>query len=86
MSIEQQQGKYQKKKCTHPAAGLYWHAITRTRHTLAKQMGTSVLMIEKHYSHLKVVQAIDQLRREESRQLIAAGGVMDAADTQPQKS
>jgi integrase len=42
-------------------------------HTLAKQMGTSVLMIEKHYSHLKVVQAVDQLRREESRQLIAAG-------------
>jgi integrase len=25
-------------------------------HTLAKQMGTSVLMIERHYSHLKVVQ------------------------------
>lgn len=46
-------------------------------HTLAKQMGTSVLMIEKHYSHLKVVQAIDQLRREESRQLIDAGGVID---------
>jgi integrase len=46
-------------------------------HTLAKQMGTSVLMIEKHYSHLKVVQAVDQLRREESRQLIAAGGLMD---------
>lgn len=48
-------------------------------HTLAKQMGTSVLMIEKHYSHLKVVQAIDQLRREESRQLIATEGVIDAA-------
>ena len=24
-------------------------------HTLAKQMGTSVLMIEKHYSHLQVI-------------------------------
>ena len=48
-------------------------------HTLAKQMGTSVLMIEKHYSHLKVVQAIDQLRGEESRQLISAGGVIDEA-------
>ena len=47
-------------------------------HTLAKQMGTSVLMIEKHYSHLKVVQAIDQLRGNESRQLIDAGGVIDA--------
>jgi integrase len=46
-------------------------------HTLAKQMGTSVLMIEKHYSHLKVVQAIDQLRGNESRQLIDAGGVID---------
>ena len=48
-------------------------------HTLAKQMGTSVLMIEKHYSHLKVIQAIDQLRGEESRQLIDAGGVIDEA-------
>jgi integrase len=48
-------------------------------HTLAKQMGTSVLMIEKHYSHLKVVQAIEQLRGEESRQLIDAGGVIDEA-------
>jgi integrase len=46
-------------------------------HTLAKQMGTSVLMIEKHYSHLKVVQAINQLRGSESRQLINAGGVID---------
>lgn len=47
-------------------------------HTLAKQMGTSVLMIEKHYSHLKVIQAISQLRGAESRQLIAAGGVVDS--------
>jgi integrase len=46
-------------------------------HTLAKQMGTSVAMIEKHYSHLKVIQAIEQLRGEESRQLINAGGVID---------
>jgi integrase len=46
-------------------------------HTLAKQMGTSVLMIEKHYSHLKVIQAINQLRGSESRQLINAGGVID---------
>jgi nitrate reductase alpha subunit len=30
--------------------------------TLAKQMGTSVLMIERHYSHLQVIQAIEQLR------------------------
>jgi integrase len=40
-------------------------------HTLAQQMGTSVLMIEKHYSHLKVIQAIEQLRGEETRRLIA---------------
>ena len=47
-------------------------------HTLAKQMGTSVLMIERHYSHLKVVQAIEQLRGEETSRLIAAGSVVDA--------
>jgi integrase len=46
-------------------------------HTLAKQMGTSVLMIEKHYSHLKVVQAIEQLRGYETRRLIAAGSVIE---------
>ena len=45
-------------------------------HTLTKQMGTSVAMVEKHYSHLKVIQAIEQLRGEESRQLINAGGVI----------
>ena len=47
-------------------------------HTLAKQMGTSVIMIERHYSHLKVVQAIEQLRGEETSRLIAAGSVVDA--------
>lgn len=46
-------------------------------HTLAKQMGTSVVMIEKHYSHLKAVQAIEQLRGEETRKLLEAGGVID---------
>ena len=46
-------------------------------HTLAKQMGTSVLMIEKHYSHLKVIQAINQLRGNESRQLIDSAGAID---------
>lgn len=39
-------------------------------HTLAKQMGTSTTMIEKHYSHLDSVKAVHQLRGEESRQLI----------------
>ncbi len=46
-------------------------------HTLAKQMGTSVTMIEKHYSHLKVIQAIEQLRGEETRKLIEYGGEID---------
>jgi len=46
-------------------------------HTLTKQMGNSVAMVEKHYSHLKVIQAIEQLRNSESRQLIDAGGVID---------
>lgn len=46
-------------------------------HTLAKQMGTSVPMIEKHYSHLKVVQAIEQLRNYETRRLISAGSVIE---------
>ncbi len=40
-------------------------------HTLSKQMGTSVGMIEKHYSHLKVIEAMEQLRGEETRKLIA---------------
>lgn len=39
-------------------------------HTLAKQMGTSVKMIEMHYSHLDAVKAIDQLRGEESQSLL----------------
>ena len=49
-------------------------ALTHDRvpiHTLAKQMGTSVVMIERHYSHLKVTQAIDQLRGEASRRLLS---------------
>lgn len=46
-------------------------------HTLAKQMGTSVLMIEKHYSHLKVTQAIEQLRGSETQRLINAIGELD---------
>ena len=41
-------------------------------HTLAKQMGTSVLMIERHYSHLQVIQAIEQLRGANTRKLIEA--------------
>lgn len=39
-------------------------------HTLAVQMGTSVLMIERHYSHLEPIKAMKQLRREETRKLL----------------
>lgn len=39
-------------------------------HSLAKQMGTSIKMIEEHYSHLDAVKAIDQLRGEESLKLL----------------
>lgn len=46
-------------------------------HTLALQMGTSVGMIEKHYSHLNAVKAVNQLRGEQSRQLIEAVGAID---------
>ncbi len=45
-------------------------------HVLAKQMGTSTPMIEKHYSHLKVLEAIEQLRGEETRRRIAAGTII----------
>lgn len=41
-------------------------------HTLAKQMGTSVVMIEKHYSHLDSERAIDQLGGEKTTALIEA--------------
>lgn len=46
-------------------------------HTLALQMGTSVAMIEQHYSHLDAVKAVHQLRGEQSRQLIEAVGAID---------
>ncbi len=45
--------------------------------TLTVQMGTSVAMIEKHYSHLKVREAIEQLRRHETRKMLDSGGVID---------
>lgn len=46
-------------------------------HTLAVQMGTSVAMIEQHYSHLDAVKAVNQLRGEQSRQLMEAHGTID---------
>jgi integrase len=47
--------------------------------TLTVQMGTSVAMIEKHYSHLDVRRAIEQLRRNETRKLLESGSVIDEA-------
>ena len=47
-------------------------------HTLAKQMGTSVLMIEKHYSHLQPIQAIEQLRGDATTELIKNTAVDEA--------
>lgn len=46
-------------------------------HTLAKQMGTSVLMIERHYSHLKVIQAVEQLSGAETRKRISSASTVD---------
>jgi integrase len=46
-------------------------------HTLAKQMGTSVAMIEKHYSHLQVIQAKEQLRGSEREKMLKAGSLLD---------
>ena len=39
-------------------------------HTLAEHMGTSSLMIEKHYSHLRVKDAMPQLKGSQTRQLL----------------
>ena len=55
-------------------------ALTNDRvnpHTLAKQMGTSIGMIERHYSHLIPKQAVEQLRGEQTRQLMNASGFDD---------
>ncbi len=55
-------------------------ALTHDRvpiHTLAKQMGTSVLMIERHYSHLKVIQAVEQLSGAETRKKIASTSTVE---------
>jgi hypothetical protein len=46
-------------------------------------MGTSVLMIERHYSHLQVIQAIEQLRGTNTRKLIEADS--KASDNYPSK-
>lgn len=48
-------------------------------HTLAEQMGTSVGMIEKHYSHLKVKEAEEQLRAENTNRLLSGTSIIDEA-------
>ena len=48
-------------------------------HTLAKHMGTSVQMIEKHYSHLQVKEAKEQLRGEKVGELLRSLGNIDKA-------
>jgi hypothetical protein len=40
-------------------------------------MGTSVAMIEQHYSHLDAVKAVHQLQGHQSRQLMKAHGAID---------
>jgi integrase len=54
------------------------HDGTNT-HVLARQMGTSDLMMDKHYSHVKTSEVKEQLRGNESRKMIAAQGEVDAA-------
>lgn len=48
-------------------------------HTLATHMGTSVQMIEKHYSHLQVKEAKQQLRGEKVGALLRSLGNIDGA-------
>jgi integrase len=46
-------------------------------HTLARQMGTSSPMIERHYSHLKVIEATEQLSGKETRRRIASTSTVE---------
>jgi integrase len=48
-----------------------------TPQIIVKQMGTSLAMLEKHYDHINTLKAVSQLRDEESRSLIDAGGEVD---------
>jgi len=40
-------------------------------------MGTSLAMLERHCDHINTLKAVSQLRDEESRALIDAGGEVD---------
>lgn len=46
-------------------------------HLLSKQMGTSVGMIEKHYSHALIKNAMKKMRGEETKKLLQAPGHID---------
>lgn len=48
-----------------------------TPQIIVKQMGTSLAMLERHYDHINTLKAVSQLRDEESRALIDAGGEVD---------
>ena len=61
----------------HTYATLLLEHDTIDIHLLATQMGTSVAMIEKHYSHATVKNAMEKMRGEESRKLLQAPGYID---------
>ena len=42
-----------------------------------EKTGTSLAMLERHYDHINTLKAVSQLRDEESRALIGAGGEVD---------
>lgn len=48
-------------------------------HLLAEQMGTSVKMIEKYYSHVNIKEAEEHLRAENTRKLLSCTSVIDEA-------
>jgi hypothetical protein len=48
-----------------------------TPQIIVKQMGTSLAMLERHYDHINTLKAVSQLRDDESRALINAGGEVD---------
>jgi hypothetical protein len=49
-----------------------------TPQILVKQMGTSLSMLEKHYDHITTLNAVNQLRAEESRKLIEVSEEIDS--------
>jgi len=56
-----------------------WELVAQkvTIDVLARQCGTSIEMIERHYSHLKVIQAVEQLSGAETRKKIASTSTVE---------